>query len=124
MRIYDITYNLAEDTVSVEVVPNKLTLKKDAEVYFFTKKVSSKDELKQSLAAVKRRGPWELSASIKAPNEEAALEIAESVFSVWLKKVLAPRVWHRLEEVRSGFRKIREDEAHLKKKTKGGNKDD
>ena len=75
MRIYDITYNLAEDAVSVEVVPNKLTLKKDAEVYFFTKKVSSKDELKQTLAAVKRRGPWELSASIKAPNVEAALEM-------------------------------------------------
>ena len=121
MRIYDITYNLAEDTVSVEVVPNKLTLKKDAEVYFFTKKVSSKDELKQTLAAMRRRGPWELSASIKAPNEEAALEIAESVFSVWLKKVVVPFMWHRLELTRQAFKYIREVEAE---QTKGGNKDD
>lgn len=121
MRIYTITYNLAEDTVSVEIVPNKLMLKKDAEVYFFTKKVSSKDELKQTLAVVKRRGPWELSADIKAENEEAAIEIAESVFSVWLKKVVVSYMWHRLELTRKAFKYLREDEAE---QTKGGNKDD
>lgn len=121
MRIYDITYNLAEDTVSVEIVPNKLVFKQEAEVHFFTRKVSNEDDFKQTFAGVNRRGPWEISISVKAEGEEAALEIAQSVFPLWLKKVVVSRVWRKLETTRKAFKYIREVEAE---QTKGGNKDD
>ena len=121
MKAYKIIYNVLYDEVRIELLPDSRILNPDAKLFFFTEKIHRTEDLSQNFVTLVVQGPWEVVIDVWAEDEEAALEIAESVFSVWLGKLLVSRMREELEVKRRAFRDIRENEAE---QTKGGNKDD
>ena len=120
MKAYKIIYNVLYDEVRIELLPDSRILNPDAKLFFFTEKIHRTEDLSQNFVTLVAQGPWEVVIDVGAEDEEAALEIAESVFSVWLGKLLVSRMREELEVKRRAFRDIREAEE----KNKGGSNQD